>query len=81
MFFVNIIYSKKACRKYIGQTEDLVLRLEQHNSDYFQSYTKGKGPWELIHSENYLTRSEALAREKYLKTGAGRDWIKATYRI
>jgi hypothetical protein len=40
MFFVYILYSKKAGRKYIGQTEDLVLRLEQHNSDYFIVYKK-----------------------------------------
>ena len=81
MFFVYIIYSKKVSKKYIGQTEDLSLRLEQHNSDYFQSYTNNKGPWELIHSECYATRSEALLREKYLKSGSGRDWIKLTYNI
>jgi putative endonuclease len=81
MFFVYIIYSEKVCKKYIGQTEDLVLRLDQHNSNYFQSYTNNKGPWKLIHLETYSTRSEAVLREKYLKSGAGRDWIKFTYGI
>ena len=81
MFFIYIIYSKRVCKKYIGQTEDLALRLEQHNSNYFQSYTNNKGPWELIHSEFYLTRSEAILREKYLKSGVGRDWIKSAYGI
>ena len=81
MFFVYIIYSKKVCKKYIGQTEDLMLRLDQHNSNFYQSFTNNKGPWEMIHSEGFSTRSEALAREKYLKTGAGRDWIKRTYGV
>ena len=81
MFFVYIIYSKKVYKKYIGQTEYLIHRLEQHNSNYFQSYTNNKDPWELIHSECYSTRSDAVLREKYLKSGAGRDWITFTYGI
>jgi putative endonuclease len=81
MFFVYIIYSHKVHKKYIGQTEDLTLRVEQHNSNYFQSYTNNKGPWELIHSESYATRSEAVLRERYLKSGVGREWIKQTYGI
>ena len=81
MFFVYIIYSSKAKKKYIGQTEALLLRLDQHNSNFYQSFTNNKGPWELIHSEAFSTRSAALSREKYLKTGAGRDWIKYTYGI
>ncbi|ABG57502.1 GIY-YIG nuclease family protein [Cytophaga hutchinsonii] len=81
MFFIYIIFSAKVCRKYIGQTEDLALRLEQHNSNFYKSYTNNKGPWVLIHFECYETRSEALRREKYLKSGAGRDWIKLTYSV
>ena len=76
VYFVYIIYSEKVKKKYIGQTENLDLRLNQHNSNYFQSYTNYKGSWILIHSEEFKTRAEALKREKYLKTGAGRDWIK-----
>ncbi|MGQ0827151.1 MAG: GIY-YIG nuclease family protein, partial [Bacteroidota bacterium] len=39
-------------------------------------YTKNKGPWVLVYSESYITRSEAVKREKYFKTGVGRDLIK-----
>jgi putative endonuclease len=81
MFFVYIIFSEKAGKKYIGQTVDLELRLDQHNSNFYVSYTNNKGPWILVHSESYLSRGEAIIREKYLKSGAGRDWIKRTYGI
>ena len=38
---------------------------------------KQKGPWRLIYSEEQSTRGEAMEREKFLKSGQGRDWIKA----
>jgi len=38
---------------------------------------KQKGPWQLIHKEKYSTRGEAMKREKFLKSGRGREWIKA----
>jgi predicted GIY-YIG superfamily endonuclease len=41
------------------------------------SYTKiNNGPWQLVYSEEFETRKVALAREKYLKSHAGRDWIR-----
>jgi len=77
MFYVYIIKSVKDNRWYTGQTKDLQHRLFEHNSGKgLVRYTKRKGPWELIYNEEYSTRSEAMLREKYLKTGAGRDFIK-----
>lgn len=67
--------------KYTGQTEDLDRRLFEHNNNLLGRFTKNKGPWKLIHSEKFTTRSEAMAREKYLKTGAGRDWIKQKFQV
>jgi predicted GIY-YIG superfamily endonuclease len=40
-------------------------------------HTKNKGPWKIIHSEKYPTRSEAIFRERFLKTGKGRLFIKS----
>jgi putative endonuclease len=57
----------------------LEKRLERHNSHEFGSmrYTyKQKGPWRLIYSEEHATRSEAMQREKFLKSGQGREWIR-----
>ncbi|MFC1620081.1 GIY-YIG nuclease family protein [Candidatus Neomarinimicrobiota bacterium] len=51
---------------YIGQTRNLNERLKRHAEDR-STYTKGKGPWKLIHQEAYTTRADALKREKQLK--------------
>ena len=62
---------------YKGQTQDLEKRIMEHNNpNNLHTYTANKGPWLLLLSEKYSTRSEAMKREKYLKTGAGRDFLK-----
>ena len=76
MFHVYVIYSEKVGKKYIGYTEDLELRLQQHNSGSLGVYTKSKGPWILKYKETYETKKEAILRERYLKTGVGRDFLK-----
>ena len=63
---------------YVGQTNDLERRLLEHNDPNFHGtlYTKRfKGPWRLIYEEELQTRSEAMLREKFFKTGKGRDFI------
>ena len=77
MYKVYVIYSKKAGKYYTGQTEDLKRRLNEHNEGTLGKYTKNKGPWELLYFEEFKTREEALRREKYLKTGAGRDFVQS----
>lgn len=74
MFTVYILKNKNN-KLYIGQTENLAARLESHNV-CGQGYTAKYRPWDLIYQEKFLTRQESMARERYLKTGAGRDWIK-----
>jgi len=51
---------------YIGQTNNLEKRINQHNAGKSR-YTKGKGPWELVHSEEFSNRNEAIKRERQLK--------------
>jgi len=76
MFTVYIIYSDSHSVKYTGYTSDLERRLKEHNNGSLGKFTKNKGPWRLIFSEEFESISEARKREKYLKTGAGRDYIK-----
>jgi putative endonuclease len=77
MFVVYAIYNPDAGKTYIGQTEDITRRLRQHNEHEFKSYTaRFPGEWELIYSESVATRSEAIKREKQLKSGNGRAYIK-----
>ena len=51
------------------------VRFQQHNSDASSS-TKNRGPWDLVHHEEFATLSEAVQRERYLKTGRGREELK-----
>jgi len=51
-------------------------RLEAHNGGKVRS-TKGFRPWKIVYTEKFRTREEALEREKFLKTGQGRDFVKS----
>src|SRR5713101_4418930 len=65
---------------YIGQTRNLSHRLHQHNDPAHtltRTTKRFRGPWELVHSEIFPSRSAALVREKALKSGQGRAWLKA----
>jgi putative endonuclease len=78
-FWGYILQSETTGKLYTGQTSDLERRLREHNDEEIgrQRFTrKQSGPWRLLYSEEMPTRTEALKREKYLKTGKGREWIK-----
>ena len=69
-YFMYILKSKAIDRFYIGQTSNLKSRIKRHNSgDMFS--TKPYGPWKIIYFETFPTRSEAMKRERYLKSPAG----------
>jgi len=67
MFYTYILKSKSSGRFYIGQTDNLEMRIKRHNENTVKS-TKNRGPWDLVHCESHFTRSEALIRERYLKS-------------
>ncbi len=74
-YFVYVLESEIDGRLYKGQTSDIEKRLTEHNSGKTKS-TKGYKPWKLVYFERYETRDEALLREKYFKTGSGREFLK-----
>ena len=59
-------------------TEDEIRRLKEHNRGKMKS-TKGYRPWEMLEVEVYETRVQARIREKYLKSGIGKEYIKAKW--
>ena len=73
MYMVYILYSNDFDKYYVGMCTDIERRLQQHNAGASKS-TKAFRPWKLIYSEVYESRQEARKREKYLKSGAGREW-------
>ncbi|WP_100313992.1 GIY-YIG nuclease family protein [Thermoflavifilum aggregans] len=72
---VYVLRSRKDGRFYVGMSGDVERRLSEHNRGQTRS-TRAYRPWELIWVEGYDTRSAAREREKYLKSGVGKEWIK-----
>ena len=66
MFYVYLLKSKKDGKTYIGYTNDLRRRLNEHNNLESKS-TKSRAPFELIYYESYKSESDAKYREANLK--------------
>lgn len=60
---------------YTGYTTDINKRLEQHNKGLVSS-TKNRIPFQLIYWEGCLNQQDATRREKYLKSGNGKIYLK-----
>ena len=74
-FYIYILYSTTKDRYYIGQTNNIEKRLLRHNNKEVRS-TKHGVPWNLVYQETFLTRSEAIKRERYLKSLKSRVFIE-----
>ncbi len=77
-FAVYILYSYSADKFYIGYSGSLIERFRWHNKAK-KGFTLRYRPWSMIHVEFYSTKEEALGREKKLKGGQGRKWIKTHF--
>ena len=74
-FFLYILQSESTGRYYVGQTQDIEVRIAYHNANYSLAL-KNRGPWKLVYSEQYATRSEAVRREGYIKRQKDRRFIE-----
>ena len=75
MYYVYALKSVNHNRIYIGLTENLVLRVKEHNYGKTKS-TKFYKPWVLFYSEELDSRKAAREREKELKSGFGREYLR-----
>ncbi len=75
MFTVYVLYSPTFNKIYIGYTSDLEARILSHNVLAVKGYTLKFRPWEIIHTEFFETKLEAMKREKELKNANGRKFI------
>jgi len=71
VYYVYILQSRKNGTLYIGQTNNIDRRIEDHNTGRGGKYTRQNGPWLLVHSEKQPDRISAVRREKYLKSTRG----------
>jgi putative endonuclease len=74
-YFAYILNSDVDGRLYKGHTDDMNKRLIEHNSGNTKSI-KGYVPWSLVYFESFATREESILREKYFKSGSGREFLK-----
>ncbi|MAG12660.1 excinuclease ABC subunit C [bacterium] len=75
MFYIYIIQSKKNGKWYTGSTNNLRKRLKQHNEEK-STWTKSLTPWDLIYYEACIDEEDTRSREKYLKSGMGKRYLK-----
>lgn len=75
IYYVYVVCSKKNGMWYTGYTSDLRKRFKEHNEG-ISTYTKGRGPFEIIYYEASLNKDDAKVRELYLKSGMGRRYLK-----
>jgi putative endonuclease len=76
MFTVYVLYSEKFDKIYTGYTNHLPSRLQSHNSEKNSGYTKRFQPWKVVYTEEHKTKTMAMLREKQLKSGRGREFIR-----
>jgi putative endonuclease len=71
VYYVYILQSLKTKKLYIGHTDDLARRFDEHNTGRGGRYTRENGPWTLVYSEQHPDRISAVKRERYLKSTRG----------
>ena len=75
MVTVYVLKSLSDNATYVGMALDELKRLKEHNTGK-NRYTKGHRPWVIIYTEKHSDWTTARIREKYLKSTAGKNWLK-----
>jgi len=77
MWYVYILQSLKDGDFYTGMTNDLIRRVQKHNQQKVYS-TRLRTPFVVVYYEAHRNKYDAAAREQFLKSGWGKNWIKRT---
>jgi len=75
VFYTYVLKSEVDSKLYIGWTDNLKNRFKMHNSGKVNS-TSSRIPLKLVYYEACLIKNKAIIREKQLKTGFGRKFLK-----
>lgn len=78
MYYVYFLKSLKNNYLYIGSTKDVIKRFARHNAGQVRS-TSPYRPWVLLDKEVCVSRSEAVRRERFLKTGQQKELLKRKF--
>ncbi|MQP29469.1 GIY-YIG nuclease family protein [Sphingobacterium sp. KU25419] len=72
MYFLYVLYSIECDRYYIGITSDLEERLRRHNAFHKKGFTGKAQDWAIVYKEEFISKQEALTREKLIKSWKSR---------
>ena len=75
VYYVYALRSLTRNYIYVGLTDNLERRVYQHNHG-LSTTTKPYAPFALIWSRSFLTRADARRKEKYLKSGIGKEFLR-----
>lgn len=75
MYYVYVLYSRQYNRFYIGYTDDLRQRFQEHKDKKFHT-TQRMEEIILVYYEACLSKKDATARERQLKAGFGRAYLR-----
>lgn len=76
MFYTYCLESRKTHKIYIGFTNNLKRRVEEHNKGTGGDFTAKNGPWKLVFYEAHSDEHDAREMEHFYKTGYGREVLK-----
>ena len=79
MHYVYVIYDRIVKKYYIGYSEDVIERFREHKRGNVETTSKFKS-LELVYTEGCISKKDAQRRERELKTGFGRGYIKKRIR-
>ncbi len=74
-YYVYVLRSLKDGRRYIGSTGNLERRLSEHDRGLVKS-TRHRRPLELVYHEVFDSKEEAQERERFFKSGKGREYLQ-----
>ena len=78
MYYVYILLNQSKTKTYTGVTDNINKRLTEHNLGKVKS-SRPYRPYKIIHTESFITLSEARQREKFYKSTAGRRQLKKMF--
>ncbi len=80
MFWIYLLECAEDNSWYIGYTSDLRRRILEHQTKHGARTTRRKEGWKLIYCEGYVNKLDAQGRERFLKSGSGRTYLKKQLR-
>jgi len=75
MYSTYILWSEKLQKYYIGYTDNLSRRITEHNAGK-STYTKLGIPWTLMYHEEFISKAEAMRREREIKNRKSKKYIE-----